>query len=337
MKEVAAGMAKRALLCLFCAACAAQATPAESPAPARVVLARARLRAEERWIAGNVSAARHAQIATRASATVREVRVREGDRVAAGAVLVRLADGDLRAQEAAARAGLEAARANERRVRELVAQEHLPAAALDPAEAQRAQAEAQLGSALEALRYSDVRAPFAGAVLAKLVSPGDLVSPGQPMIELAGSALEIVAAATDEETRALRPGMRLSFTSGVRNGEAEVTAVSPGADPVSHRGTVRALVLEGSALRPGDFARLQLPPLPGSARLWVPRSALVERGDLSGVFVVRNGRALLRWLAVGDVEGDTAWVRAGLAAEERVIERPGDLRDGDPVEVVDGR
>jgi RND family efflux transporter MFP subunit len=329
---------KIALVSVLVAACTPQAMPPlASSESSRVRITRAEARPEERWLAGNVSAARHAQISTRAAAAVREVRVREGDRVVAGAVLVRLADGDLRAQEAAARAALDAALANERRVRSLVTQGHPPAAQLDSAEAQRAQAQAQLGAAREALTYAEIRAPFAGAVLAKLASQGDLVAPGQPMIELAGSALEIVANATEEETRALKAGLRLPFISGAARGEAEVTAVSPGADPVSHRGTVRALVVSGTALRPGDFARLRLPASPGSGRLWIPRSALVERGDLTGVFVVREGHAQLRWLAVGEQDGDAAWIRAGLTAEETLVERPGGLRDGDPVEVADGR
>src|SRR6202140_3715073 len=337
-EEGAVVMQRIALLSLFSAACATQATspPALSEA-ARVHLTRAQVRPEERWLAGNVSAIRHAQIATRTAAAVREVRVREGDRVVAGAVLVRLSDGDLRAQEAAAKAALDAAQASERRVRGLVNQGHLPAAQLDSVEAQRAQAQAQLGAAREALTYAEIRAPFAGAVLARLVSPGDMVAPGQPMIELAGSALEIVANANEEETRALEPGMRLPFSSGEARGEAQVTAVSPGADPVSHRGTVRALVVSGTALRPGDFARLKLPPSAGAVRLWVPRSALVERGDLTGVFVVRERHAQLRWLAVGEQDGEAAWIRAGVTAGESLVVRPGDLRDGDLVEVADGR
>jgi len=331
-------MRKLALLSLVSAACATQATPAQpAQEAARVRVTRAQMRPEERWLPGNVSAARHAQISTRAAATVREVRVREGDRVPAGAVLVRLADGDLRAQEAGARAALDAARGNERRVRGLVQQGHLPSAQLEPAEAQRAQAQAQLGAAREALTYVEIRAPFAGAVQAKFVSPGDLVRPGQPMIELAGSALEIVANATEEETRTLKAGMLLPFTSGAARGEAEVSAVSPGADPVSHRGTVRALVVSTTPLRPGDFVRLQLPAGPDSGRLWVPRSVLVERGDLTGVFVVRKGHAQLHWLAMGEQQVDAAWVRAGLTADESLVESPGELRDGDQVEVVDGR
>jgi membrane fusion protein (multidrug efflux system) len=67
--------------------------------------------------------------------------------------------------------------------------------------------------------------------------------------------------------------------------------------------------------------------------VWVPRSALVERGDLTGVFVVAGGQAQLRWLALGEGGGDRIPVRAGLTAGEAVIDSPGALRDGQRVEV----
>ncbi len=328
----------RWLMSMMALVAAGAAAEVSERAPVRVRVLHPEVRAADRWLAGSVAAVRHAQISTRAAAVVREVRVQEGDRVAAGAVLVRLADGDLRAQEAAARQTLDAALANERRVRELVRDGHLPAAQLEPAQAQRAQAEAQLGAAREALSYAEIRAPFAGTVLAKLVAPGDLVSPGQPMIELAGSALEIVASATEGEARALSAGLHVAFATGEERGEAQITAVSAGGDPVSHRGTVRALVVSGPAsLRSGEFVRLRLPATEGSQRIWVPRSALVERGDLTGVFVVREGRAQLRWLAMGEEDSGAASVRAGLQGGEALVDGPAGLRDGDRVEVADGR
>src|SRR5438309_1640127 len=131
--------------------------------------------------------------------------------------------------------------------------------------------------------------------------------------------------------------MRSAFSAEEARGEAQITAVSPAGDPISHRGIVRALVITGTArLRPGDFVRLQLRSPSGATRLAIPRSALVERGDLTGAFVIHGGRAQLRWLAIGDQQGDSAWIRAGLAAGQSVIDAPGDLRDGDPVEVSDG-
>jgi membrane fusion protein, multidrug efflux system len=326
-----------AVLAVAAAGCAAQARPeVAAPAPVAVELVRASLAPAPRWVAGTVAAADHATISTRTPAAVERVLVREGSRVAAGAVLVRLADRDIRAQLEAARIALAAGQANERRVRSLVESGHAPPAQLDPLIAQRALAEGQVASLQASLAYSEVRAPFAGVVLAKRVSPGDLVGPGQPMIELAGSGLEIVAGVSELEARAAETGMDLPFSAGAVNGIARVSALSPGADAVSHRGTLRATVLSSSGpLRPGDFARLQLPG--GEDRLWVPRSAVVRRGDLAGVFVAVSGRAELRWLALGDARGEAVAVRAGLSPADPVVRAPGALRDGDAVEARDAR
>jgi hypothetical protein len=52
------------------------------------------------------------------------------------------------------------------------------------------------------------------------------------------------------------------------------------------------------------------------------------RGGLSGVYVVTEGRARLRWVAVGAVASGRTEVRAGLAAGERVAADPAGLEDG---------
>ena len=329
-----------AMLGLVAVGCAAQARPevVAARAAVSVEVVHGSVAAAPRWVAGTVSAADHATVSTRTAAAVERVLVREGSRVESGAVLVRLADRDVRAQLEAARAVLVAAETNERRVRGLVESGHAPAAQLDPLVAQRAQAEGQVTALRADLAYSEVRAPFAGVVLKKMVSPGDLVAPGQPMLELAGAGLEIVAGLSELEARAVVPAMDLPFTAGEVQGLARVSALSPGSDAISHRGTLRATVLSSSApLRPGDFARLQLPSATNEERIWVPRSAVVRRGDLAGVFVAANGRAELRWLALGDDGGDPVAIRAGLSTSDAVVRTPGALRDGDAVEVRDGR
>jgi hypothetical protein len=116
-----------------------------------------------------------------------------------------------------------------------------------------------------------------------------------------------------------------------------VTALTPGGDPVSHRRTVRARVIgRPEGLRSGAFARLELPAGAPSDRTWLPRSAIVERGDLTGVFVAHSGRAQLRWISLGERLGDRVSVRAGLSPGDAVIDSPGALRDEQQVEVVGG-
>ena len=170
---------------------------------------------------------------------------------------------------------------------------------------------------------------------ARRVNAGDLVGPGQPLLELEGSELEVVASLSDEEARGIAIGQMIRFEAGAEAGAAQVSALAAGGDPLSHRRTLRARVHQGgAALRSGTFARLALPAAEAQARgVWVPRSALVERGDLTGVFVAAAGQAQLRWLALGEGVDDRVPVRAGLTSGEAVIDAPGALRDGQRIDV----
>jgi RND family efflux transporter MFP subunit len=311
---------------------AAEPSRAAPSAPARVRLVAADAPGTGRWVAASVQAARRATISTRLSAAVREVHVEEGQRVTAGQRLVSLGDADLRAQLAAAEAALATASAHERRIRTLAAERAATPSELEAATAQRAQAEAGVAAVRANLEHTELRAPYAGTIQARRVEPGDLVGPGQPLVVLEGSALELVASLSEEEARGVSVGQRLRFRSGTVEGTAEVTALTPGGDPLSHRRGLRAAVA-APGLRSGAFGRIEVPGAGGSSGVWLPRSALVERGDLTGVFVTAAGRAELRWVSLGETLGDRVGIRAGLRGDEQVIDAPGALRDGQPIEV----
>jgi RND family efflux transporter MFP subunit len=315
----------------------AGAAPADRPeaAPARVRLVDAGPARSAPWVAASVAAARRATLSTRLSASVRAVHAEEGARVAAGRLLVSLSDDDVRAQLAAAQTALATAEANQKRFAALAAQRAATQSELEMAESQRAQAAAAVAAARATLGYTEIRAPFAGTVQARRVNAGDLVGPGQPLVEVEGAALEIQASLSEEEAAGISVGRELRFQSGEAEGRARVTALSPGGDALSHRRSLRAAVLSGGdAVRSGSFARLELPSgKAAGAEPWVPRSALVQRGDLTGVFVAEGGRANLRWVALGEPVGDRVPVRAGLRAGEPVIDAPAALRDGQAIEV----
>jgi hypothetical protein len=109
---------------------------------------------------------------------------------------------------------------------------------------------------------------------------------------------------------------------------ALIRALAPSADPSTHRFTLRADIRGVAGARAGLFARIALP-LPGSERrILVPAAAVIRRGGLTGVYVIREGRAWLRWIAPGDNFGDAVEARAGLEANERVALDPSRLHDG---------
>ena len=291
----------------------------------------------EGWVAATLTATQRAVLSTRMAASVRKMHVTEGQHVAAGTLLVSLADDDLQGGLKAAEAGLAAASAHFRRIQALFAQNASTSSELEMAQTQQAQAEAGVSAARANLAYTQIRAPFAGVVQARRVNDGDFVGPGLPLVELEGQgAVELQGSVSEAEAQGLKMGQKVTFEADGRTGTAEITGLSTGGDPVSHRGTLRARVVnQKEAFRTGTFARIQVPGAraKGVEGLFVPKSALVTRGELTGVFVAMDGQAHLRWISLGEAQGDQWPVRAGLVKGEAVIDRPGELKDGQPVEV----
>jgi RND family efflux transporter MFP subunit len=313
-----------------------EAGPAEPALPtAKVHLASAGAPAEGGWIAATLTSVRKATLSTRMAASVKKVHVTEGQHVAEGALLVSLADDDLQSGFKAAEAAVAGASAHHRRIEALTKLNASTPSELEMAATQLAQAQAALAGVKANLAYTQIRAPFAGVVQRRMVDEGAFAGPGQPLVDLEGQgALELEGSLTEQEAKGLRLGQKVPFEAEGRTGSAEITALSTGGDPVSHRGTVRARILGASgAYRTGTFARIQAPGAAKAEGLTVPATALVVRGELTGVFVVREGRAELRWLSLGETRGTSVAVRAGLKAGEPVVDMPGTLADGQPVEV----
>jgi multidrug efflux pump subunit AcrA (membrane-fusion protein) len=109
---------------------------------------------------------------------------------------------------------------------------------------------------------------------------------------------------------------------------ATVVAIAPSGDPTTHRFELKADLPPAPGLRAGLFARVLVPGGAAEPRLTVPATALFERGGLTGLFVVHDGPARLRWVAAGAREGGSVEIRAGIEAGERVVLDPAGLANG---------
>ena len=286
-------------------------------------------------VPGTVESARTAELASRFPAVIEQLGVQEGDFVHRGDLLVRLDGRDFTARIDAAEAAFRAARARRDRIRALFAKEAATRQELEVAEAEDSSIAAGLGAAKAQLDYLNIKAPFDGWIAQKKANAGDFVSPGQLLLVLQGSGLQRVTASVSEsQSQGLSPGQILDAV--MDDGSvipARVVVLGPAGDPASRRFLVKAELPEQARARSGSFARLKLPSGEGEAPLVaVRRTSLIERGALTGLFVVEQGRARLRWISAGEPSGDLITVRAGLAPGEEVVVEPGSLADGDAVD-----
>jgi RND family efflux transporter MFP subunit len=290
----------------------------------------------ERTVPAQVYARDRATLSARRVASVAAIPVREGDVVRRGDVLVRLESDALTANAAAARATLDMAESDRRRMESLVGHGVVAQRELDAAQERSAAARAALGTARDDLAYSILRAPFPGVVTARRANVGDVINPGQAIVELESpSSFEVRATVEADAAPQLARGrtVRVDVDSFAEPLAARIRALSPAGDAVHHRFEMRADLPPAAGMRSGLFARLRLPDdgAEKETHLSVPASAVVRRGGLSGVFVVKDGKAWLRWVALGVPEADRVEIRAGLEEGERVALAPERLEDGVPV------
>lgn len=284
-----------------------EAPPALPPAPISiqapvvpVVMATVPVRVE---VTGVVTAASQATLSSKIQGTVQEVRVREGSTVAKGQTLVLLDNRDLQAALAGAEADLENARAHLARMQRLYTQESVAKQELDNASRAFKVAEARREAALAQLSYTVIKAPFEGVISEKLVEAGELASPGQPLLKLEDHRhlrLEVTVAEGDLKAVAVGDQLPVIIDAlGSAPLQARVSKILPAGDPRTHTFLVKIDLPPTTGLKSGMFGRLQLEK--GSSQtLVIPRSALIERGKLTGVFVVgEDGVVRLRWIKAG--------------------------------------
>jgi RND family efflux transporter MFP subunit len=311
-----------------------QRTAGPPPRPVRTALVEVQGGAGTTAVPAAVQARQSATLAARIPASVVELPWREGDRVSAGAVVARLDDAALRSSLSAAEAAARTAGVDLQRMETLLKKGAATPKEADEARARAAAADAAVAGARDSLAYAVLRAPFDGTLAARPARVGDVVSPGAAIVVIEGrDGLELRATLESDLVARLRPGLVVEAVVDGQPGPvaATIRAVSAAGDPATHRFEVRADLAPAEGLRSGLFARLVVPSSGTGPRLVVPASAVFARGGLSGVFVVADGRARLRWVAVGATTGSLAEIRAGVAGGERVALEPAGLDDGQPV------
>lgn len=222
--------------------------------------------------------------------TIRAIAFTDGQLVEEGDVVVELASAEQGADLIAARAQLAEAQANYERAQDLVRRGSASQARLDEATAARDAARGRV-RALEA-RLGDrvIRAPFAGVLGLRMVSPGELVRPGDPIVTLDDvSVIKADFPVPERYVPLLRNGLQIeAFASAwpERGFSGTVTSVSTRVDVATRSVTVRAEIPNPEGLlRPGMLLAITLTTENRTA-LAVPETAIVPVGDVRYVFVI---------------------------------------------------
>lgn len=203
----------------------------------------------------------------------------------------------------------------ERMLQSLTARKNMVLARIDSAKADVDVAQVQVG-------YARVTSPINGVVVTKHAEVGSLAAPGTPLLTIEDNNYRLEAAVEESQLRNIRLGATALVTIdalGQEEMSGRVVEIIPAADPASRSYTVKIELASRTLLRSGLFGKARF--VSGErAALAIPNKAIVQRGQLSYVYVVdASSIARMRLLTLGKQSGDRVEVLSGLSSGERIV------------------
>ena len=331
-----------ALLALALTACGSAIAPNEKPGVNTdgitvITLANTTAGNTRQWD-GVVEAVNQTTLSAQTSGRVSELLVDVNDSVKAGQVLARFSNVEQRSGQNRALAGVGAAQAqaNEAEAdfkrmsaiyeKRLIAkaQYDQSLARRDAARAQLASARALLSESSQQLDYTIIRAPFNGVIGQRHVQAGETVAPGQPIFSMnSPGQLRVRLSLPQADAEVLEQNKRAKII--LDNGKeitVESIIVFPDADPDTHTVTVRLMLPNAIAgIKPGLTVKAILPAA-GNQGLLIPVSALIQRSEVTSVYVVADKSIRLRQIRLGNRVGNQVQVLSGLSVGEGIAADP---------------
>jgi len=298
---------------------------------------------------GTVKADHTSTIASRMMGTVTSLLVKEGDTVENGQLLLTLDDRDVVQKVKAAEAGyqeatkaLESVKQNREltgityeRYRKMFEEKAISRQEMDQFETQKKvaglehervqemvnRAAAGLSEAKIFLGFTRVTSPIKGRVTEKKTEVGSMAVPGMPLLTLEDIAAFHAEVTIDESLSGkLRTGLSVlvSIEAIDRQMPGKIKEILPVVDPLS-RSFIAKVSLSGAGLRSGLYARVKIPSGKKEVLL-APQSAIVEKGQLTGVYAVDGqGIVTYRLIRTGKAYDGNREILSGLKPNDRII------------------
>jgi RND family efflux transporter MFP subunit len=290
---------------------------------------------------GTVRPVHEAVVASKILARVEEVRVKAGQDVKQGEVLVVLDKADLKSRldqamsaENAAKARFDQAEIEFGRAERLRARESITQSELDHASTAIRSAKAELEGARQALEeariveaYATVRAPLSGRVIDKKVNAGDTVGPGQMLVTMYDpSHMQMIACVRESLALRLKVGEQVPTRLDTLGYDchATVSEIVPEAQTESRSFHVKVTVPSPRNVYSGMFGRILIP-LEDEDLLIVPAAAVRRVGQLDEVEVVADAGLSRRAVQLGRTLDEGLEVLSGLKEGEKVVLQKGAL------------
>jgi|TARA_R110000868_G_scaffold31265_1_gene114673 RND family efflux transporter MFP subunit len=285
---------------------------------------------------GSVVSDQRIDVSSRSTGFIRDILVLEGDEVSKEQLLISLDSSDVEGAIEQAKAAVNSAKlavidadVDVEMYKDLVTRGSVSENTMrktqlfrDRAKDSLDEAETAHSTAKSQRQYIQILSEIQGVVVERHLRKGDLATPGKPILTIESShELFFDTYVAESQISKMYKGAKVDVFIDALNQKVGgvVARVVPAGDSTTRRYKVKVALQNHDGLLSGMFGRVNFI-LGEKPAVVIPKSALIERGGLQGVFVVNeNKEAHFRWLQLGTNNTDFIEVRAGLLANENIV------------------
>lgn len=199
-------------------------------------------------------------------------------------------------------------------------------AAIAQSRAALSRAKSGVISASTSESYGTLVAPFDGVVVQKLAYEGEMTAPGTALLKVESpDRLQLEISVPEENLRFVQVGQPVQVGVDAVNQtlNATIGQIVPAADPNSRSFLIKIPLNHSGRLISGMFGRITLSLGEEQEAILIPVRALIQRGQLQGVFVVNTNNAqstaVLRWVKTGQQRNEQIEIVSGLMTGDRIV------------------
>ena len=274
-------------------------------------------------IPGTILANETTEIHPEVSGRVVSLNVREGTFVSKGALLAKLYDGDLQAQLRKLDVQLQIAEQTEKRQAELIKIQGISQQEYDLSLLQVSNLKADMDIIREAVRKTEVRAPFSGKLGLRNISEGAFVTSATIVTTISQvSQLKIQFNVPEKYGSQLRNGQPINFTvdGSTKTFTANIIAAEVMMDENTRSLAIRALVKNSDpSLIPGVFAKVRIIIGKDEEAILIPTIVVQPLGRKKLVYLYKGGKSIPSDITTGIRDSSSVQVLTGLNVGDTVI------------------
>ena len=304
-------------------ATAAASKPGSSELQVEAMVVKTSSISDKLEVSGNILPFESTEIKPEISGRVVSLNITEGAMVPSGHLLVKLFDGDLRAELQKLMVQQQIASKTEERQKELLKIQGISQQDYDLSLLQLNNIDADIQLTKVAISKTEIRAPYAGKLGLKNISPGAYISPSNILTTISQvNQLKVEFSIPEKYGSQIRNGMKINFSveGSPETYSALISATESSVEQNTRNLKIRALVKGGDKyLIPGNFAKVEIILGKNENAIMIPSQAIIPVARGKQVVMLKDGNVKFCNITTGVRDSSNVQVVEGISKGDTLI------------------